>query len=171
MAAGQRFTTSWTWGDEPAGSIRVRSEADAVVLMFASRSRTDAEWKSVEQRISITWTDCHFGGRRPWFVCPCCGRSVALLYGVSSLFTCRQCNGLAYASQREPAHYRAVLRARKIRLKLGGSASVVDEFPERPKGMHTRTYNKLLHSYERFGGQISLGYGRVIQRLYRGMKK
>ena len=45
-----------------------RTEADAVVLFYRARSFL-AGWKSIEQRIPITWTNCHFGGRRPWFVC------------------------------------------------------------------------------------------------------
>ena len=171
LAAGKRFTTSWSWDDEPAGSISVRTEADAVVLMFRWRSRTESEWKPVDQRISITWTNCHFGGRRPWFLCPCCGRSVALLYIVSNLFSCRQCNGLAYRSQRIVARHRAISRARKIRLKLGGSGSVIDEFPERPKGMHWKTYNRLRRADERFGEQISSRYEGVIERLNRRLRK
>ena len=171
LAAGQRFTTSWTWDGEPAGSIGVRTESDAIVLMFRWRSRTDSEWKPVDQRISITWTDCHFGGRRPWCLCPCCGRCAGLLYSVSSLFSCRQCNGLAYRSQRALPRHRAISRARKIRRRLGGSASVMDEFPERPKGMHMKTYNRLRRSYERFDGEFSSGCDRVIERFYRSLKK
>jgi hypothetical protein len=38
------------------------------VLIYRVRSFV-AEWKSTEQRVSITWTNCHFGGRRPWFIC------------------------------------------------------------------------------------------------------
>jgi len=94
----------------------------------------------------------------------CCGRSVALLYIVSNLFSCRQCNGLAYRSQRIVARHRAISRARKIRLKLGGSASVVDEFPERPKGMHTRTYNKLRRSYLKYLA-LSGGYNNLRRLL------
>ena len=56
-------------------------------------------------------------------------------------------------------------------MKLGGSGSVVDEFPERPKGMHRKTYNRFRRSDERFGGQISSGYDRVIERLFRRLKK
>jgi len=48
---------------------------------------------------------------------------------------------------------------------------VEDEFPKRPKGMHTRTYSKLRRSYERFSGQISSGYDRVIDRLNRRLRK
>jgi hypothetical protein len=35
---GQYFPYSWTWSGEPLGSISVRTEAEAVVLMFRSRS-------------------------------------------------------------------------------------------------------------------------------------
>jgi hypothetical protein len=171
LAAGQRFTTSWSQGDKPVGSISVRTEADAVVLMFRWRSRTDSEWKPVDQRISITWTHCHLGGQRPWFICPSCERSAALLYSVAGLFICRQCNGLAYRSQRALPRHRSMSRARKIRLKLGGSASVDDEFPERPKGMHRKTYNRLRRSYERFDGEFSSGCDRVIDRLNRSLKR
>jgi len=44
---GQYFPYSWTWGGEPLGSISVRTEAEAVVLMFGSRTSEDSEWKSV----------------------------------------------------------------------------------------------------------------------------
>jgi hypothetical protein len=100
LHAGQNFSLSWSRGGEPSGSIGVRTEADAVVLMFHARRGGDTEWKSVEQCVPITWTACHLGGRRPWFCC-LCGRRVALLYGAGELFACRRCCGLAYESQHE----------------------------------------------------------------------
>ena len=107
LHAGQHFSSSWTSGGKPFGSISVRTEADAVVLVFHSRNSQGSDWKSVEQRVPITWTACHLGGRRAWFRCAVysngryCGRRVALLYGAGELFACRRCYGLAYASQRE----------------------------------------------------------------------
>ena len=68
LRAGQQFSWSWTSGGEPSGTINVHTEADAVVLIYRVRSFL-AVWKSSEQRVSITWTNCHFGGRRPWFIC------------------------------------------------------------------------------------------------------
>ena len=85
LRAGQQFSWSWTSGGEPSGTVNVRTEVDAVVLIYRVRSFL-AEWKSTEQRVSITWTNCHFGGRRPWFTCSAhtngryCGRRVAVLY-------------------------------------------------------------------------------------------
>ena len=89
----------------------VRTEPDAVVLLFRWRSASDAEWKLVQQRVPIVWTMCHLGGGRPWFRCTAqsggryCGCRVAILYGAGEMFACRRCYGLAYASQQEVRNY------------------------------------------------------------------
>ena len=86
------------------GPSTLRTQVDAVVLIYRVCSFL-AEWKSTEQRVSITWTNCHVGGRRPWFTCSAhtngryCGRRVAVLYLAGESFACRKCYGLAYASQ------------------------------------------------------------------------
>jgi hypothetical protein len=144
--AGQRFTRSWTRHNKPLGSIEVRTEPDAVVLTFKGGS----EWKSIEQRVPLVWTRCHLGGARPWFRCSAsvggrpCGRRVAKLYlRGTAIFACRHCCGLAYASQQEILRHRAISRARKLRMRLGGSANLLEPFPERPRGMHRITYYRL----------------------------
>jgi hypothetical protein len=51
LTAGQHFTCSWTYfGGESAGNINVRTEPDAVVLAYQSRSGKAAEWKAINQR-------------------------------------------------------------------------------------------------------------------------
>jgi hypothetical protein len=64
---GQQFSWSWTRGGEPAGSIAVRVESDAVVLNYRAESSGSREWKSVQQRVPIRLASCHLGGQRPWF--------------------------------------------------------------------------------------------------------
>jgi hypothetical protein len=97
----QAFSWSWDRGGEPCGSMFVRTEVDAVVLIFRWRNAGDAEWKLVQQRVPIVWTMCHLGGRRPWFRCTAqsggryCGCRVAILYGAGEVFACRRCYGLA----------------------------------------------------------------------------
>jgi hypothetical protein len=69
LCPGQYFSWCWTWRGEPSGNINVRTEWDAVVLLYRVRSLGGTEWKSIEQRVPITWTSCHLGGQRPWFTC------------------------------------------------------------------------------------------------------
>jgi hypothetical protein len=39
--------------------------------------------------------------------------------------------------------YRALHKAQSIRERLGGSANMMAPFPEKPKGMHWKTYERL----------------------------
>jgi hypothetical protein len=122
------------------GSIDVRTEADAVVLTFTANH----DWK-YDQRVPLVWTKCHFGGERCWFRC-CCGRRAAILYMRNApVFACRHCCGLVFASQREIPRHRAIRRAQKLRMRLGGSANLAEPLPERPRGMHRRTFYKLFN--------------------------
>jgi hypothetical protein len=94
------------------------------------------------------------GGERPWFICDVmvdgrrCGRRCAVLYVASTpLFACRLCLRLSYASQRETPRLRGLLKARRIRMRLGGGPNLFDGFPRRPAGMRHETYTKLRATY------------------------
>ena len=101
------------------------------------------------QTIPVVWTRCHFGGWRPWFQCPFCKRRVGKLYNGGSFCACRPCCNLRYASQRRGAKSRRYLQALKLRLRLGGVASIAEPFPERPRGMRKSTYLRLRRRAER----------------------
>jgi hypothetical protein len=73
---------------------------------------------------------------------------VAVLYGLRDYFACRHCYGLAYESQHEPTFMRGLLKAHKILIRLGAKPDVFDPFPEKPPGMHWRTYERLHRGYE-----------------------
>jgi hypothetical protein len=154
LSASRSFTCSWTFGGEPAGTINVRTEPGTVVLTHRTRSWRAAEWRTITQRVPITWTDCYFGGRRPWFICPgfcdggCCGRRVAVLYALREHFACRQCHGLTYASQQESLRERGLLKAQKILIRLGAKPDLFEPFPEKPPRMHWPTYGRLRRVYE-----------------------
>jgi hypothetical protein len=132
---------------------------DAIVLVYRIRSYDVREWKHVEQRVPLTWTKCHLGGRRLWFQCPVrsngtnCGRRVAKLYLGGDLFACRRCWGLAYASQQDSDRISGLDKAQKIRMKLGGSGSAIGPFPPKPKGMHWETYDRLHRAHHVAEGQ------------------
>ncbi len=169
LLAGQQFSWSWKRGNEPSGSINIRAEADTLVLTYRWRSWSATEWKTVEQQVPITWTACHLGGQRPWFVCSAngryCGRRVAVLYGAGEFFACRRCHGLAYASQQEAVRHLGLGRAQKIRMRLGGSASILEAFPEKPLHMHWRTYERLRRACETAEARCTQGPARFLSAL------
>jgi hypothetical protein len=114
--------------------------------------------------VPITWTVCHFGGRRPWFVCPLCGRRSAVIYMAGEHVACRRCFGLVYASQQEPVRQRGLMKAQKIRTRLGGSPSLMGKFPDRPKGMHEKTFQGLRSAHDRAAERCMAGLSRFLTR-------
>ncbi len=114
----------WSRNGEAFGSIRISAEFDRVVLSYRHQ-RYGEDWKSEEYPVFLDRTPCNYGGERVWFLCPArgCSRRVAVLY-CGSIFACRHCHQLAYESQREAAHSRALSRAQAIRIKLGGSSNM-----------------------------------------------
>ncbi len=143
----------WSWSDGGLITIRVSTLDDAgralfLVLHYRAR-RGQGEWEDVAEVVTLDWTPCRYGGWRPWFECPVsvggrsCGRRVAILYGAGTYFACRQCYRLAYPSTRQDAGDRALAQARAIRMRLGGTANMLEPFPNKPKGMHDRTYTRL----------------------------
>ena len=156
LQPGVSGSLSWTCRGEQTGSIGFRMEKDRMVLNYRHRSN-GGEWESLEYSIGLNRTPCNYGGFRVWLLCPRCNRRVVLLYGAGKYFLCRHCHGLTYASQQEPDYDRMMRKAQKIRRKLGGAESSMEPFPEKPQGMHWRTYNrfrvKALH-LEQLGWRI-----------------
>jgi hypothetical protein len=83
-----------------------------------------------------------YGGFRPWFQCAC-GRRVATLFDAGAGFCCRRCLGLGYACQHVTKSWRAIDRAQSLRLRLGGTADLRDQFPPRPRYMRRTRYERL----------------------------
>jgi hypothetical protein len=105
------------------------------------RITLDLRGHSVPRHIRVSWTKMHLGGERPWLHCPHCKMRVAKLYGG---YFCRACIGNPpYATQLLSAGGRAHFKACKLRLQLNGEAQLSLPFPERPRGMHRRTYARL----------------------------
>ena len=104
------------------------------------------DWTDEQYPVRLVRTPCHLGGLRPWFLCPArgCGRRVALLYGGGDIFACRHCYKLAYASSREAVSDRALRRADQLRERLGWAPGILNAEGEKPKGMHWRTFDRLV---------------------------
>ena len=132
----------WSCGGERTGSINYTVLPHALRLSYRTRDHGDADWTSIEEEIAFSWTPTAFDGQRRWLLCPRCERRCRVLYG-GTYFRCRKCHGLTYETQYEQPWGRAITRAQKIRQRLGGSGSMDEPFPPKPKGMHWRTYREL----------------------------
>ena len=165
-----RFSWAWRQDGERVASINVETEQYRVTLKCRSR-RYGGDWASVKQRFPVAWTPCRFGGERPWFICSVnadgtyCGRQVTKLYHAGRLFACRHCYRLAYASQQESAHERGLRKAQTIRMRLGGTATMLDDVPEKPKGMHWRTYERLCRVQDAAHARSFIGLTDFVKRL------
>lgn len=65
-------------------------------------SLLNAKISATEQGISLTTTNCYFGGQRYWLVCPKCERRAGVLYKkpTGDLLLCRKCHNLKYIKSR-----------------------------------------------------------------------
>lgn len=143
----KEFTLRWESG-EWVRSVSVEVKPEQVVLSYQDRLPGDKPvWRETREWVGLSFSSCNYGGpRRPWFICPMpdCRRRVAVLYlDEASYFVCRGCASLTYQCRRLNRQNRALLHSGKIRERLGGSSSVTDPFPNRPKGMRWATYNRL----------------------------
>lgn len=141
LVAGAGAHCAWQRDGRNEAAVLLGAEENALWLEYQVRD------KPYCFPIALEYTACNFGGERAWFLCPAegCGRRVAKLY--SSQFVCRQCLELAYESQRECESLRAIGRSISIRkqLKLHPICFWLPVFQvPRPKGMHERTYLRLL---------------------------
>lgn len=140
LEAGRAGQISWDRGGGDTSSVSFQGFGQSVKLVFRVRIG-GGEWEDVAQTIRLERTPCRFGGERPWFLCPRCGRRVGVLYG-HRLFLCRTCHSLAYASQCEPRHDRLLRRANKLRARLGGEAGISATI-NKPKRMRRATYARM----------------------------
>lgn len=116
---------------------------DEVFTLTFNIAPLDMKPLRIETRVELEWTPCHFGGFRPWFICPCCRRRSRILYARPT-YACRVCWDLAYEVCREDATERSLRKANKKLRRLGALVEGVWERSGRPKGMHWTTYQGLV---------------------------
>jgi hypothetical protein len=124
---GARLAITATPGDE---------RVDYVIKVTTGTGRSI----TVGGRIDVSWTPLNFGGFRPRLHCPHCDREARRLFIRDSVPLCRGCTGVSYKTQRMSADARKLKRAAALRRRHGGVGHRDDPFPDRPKGVHLRTY-------------------------------
>ncbi len=158
---------SMNWADDIDGHVSFSCETDSIHLSYHGHFFTDASTQD-RHNIPLVWSDCRYGSQRPYFRCTGhkCSNMVEHLYSHGEAFLCRFCLNLAYPCQNESKGDRAARRANKVRIILNGNEGVLTPFPDKPKGMHDRTYKRLRskavvdgdtafkYAFNRLGGDV-----------------
>lgn len=120
------------------------------------------EWHTVQ----LSQTICNYGRHRHWFICPYCHERKAVLYFGGSGLACRKCYRLAYPVENMTKANRAIDGAVKVndRLKFEGD---IDCLGDKPKGMHWKTFRKLVAKRDDYSASFWNGVGVWIGRRFK----
>ena len=116
--------------------------------------------EDIETKIYLTTTAPYFGGVRYWFLCPRCGKKFSFLYG-GKYFLCRTCHSLCYESQQLSYPYRMLEMSRKYERR----AENKEKGYGKKKGMHLKTYEKLLNKSERYESRGAMSIAKIIDKF------
>lgn len=98
-----------------------------------------------EYQIGVAKTALHYGGYRYWLKCDYCSRRVVELFITHKpQIACRHCIRAKYESELESKLHRDARAARTIRAKLGWDMDYTFYNSRRPKGMHKKTFDRLV---------------------------
>lgn len=99
---------SWTRGEEkePCGSISLWMKSTDYRKYFTLEYTVTSGWsgekKEYSYDIGTRESECNYGGKRFWFICPnaSCRKSCSKLYQRDGYFVCRKCSRLLYYLQK-----------------------------------------------------------------------
>ena len=191
---GTGATVRWGPKDGPSASIGVQllpqsddaEKATALRLKYTSTGGVTGEDTAHDYIIPLEYTECNFGGERPWFRCPGitndehCDRRIAKLHcpPQGNLFLCRHCYELGYTSSRTSGDdlKQAELRYRRAfaRVDKEGRRPHPNSKPwppERPKRMHYDTYEELLDDVQAARREWHDAMGTREQELIKRLEK
>lgn len=143
FSRGRSGYVRWSRAGHETGSISYRLGHDFMRLTYTNIR--NGEKLPIDETFQCDFTSQHFGGKRRWITCRGCGHRCRVLYG-GRYFRCRQCYRATYPSQYERFFARGVSRAMRVREKLNGEIGLAYPFPDKPKGMHWRTYRSLMEA-------------------------
>ena len=169
LQPGRIGTLEWYRRGKKTGSIVVIAYSNTEIGLRYCYKAWGRQWDQVYYTVQLTWTPCHFGGHRPWFLCPRCGRRVGKLYAGGKYFLCRHCYDLAYQSQRESYADRLLRRAWKLRAKLG--LKPWEPIVEKPPRMHWKAFLRLREEIQRLELEALDELHRDINRLAKRVER
>jgi hypothetical protein len=126
------------WRDGASASIAF---VDDIIASVETRFPGQATHRS---SVELDRTRLNYGGHRVWWRCPCCHARVRVMFWQGRRWQCRKCAGLVHESTRQTEDSLAYERVNKIREKLGWGGGLCSPMGGRKKGMHLKTYARLM---------------------------
>jgi hypothetical protein len=156
LKAGNQITWSWSNGCNMGMTVY----EGWIDLQYTMKGQTPSCYP-----VYLSYTDCNYGGQRPWFLCPICGGRNAKLFLRNGRFSCRSCHKLVYRTQVLDTMGRNQRAYGQLRSKLRDGDM-------KPKGMHWRTFEQLHDKMEIIDGRINQAFNFAAMRFFNriGMK-
>lgn len=155
------FTVTYFDGAKVTLAADMRPERTSPLVVIACEGG--------RQEIALLSIPVHFGGVKWFFRCPKTFQRVSVLYKPlgSTYFASRKHYGrqVAYQSQFLGKLDLEIRRHRTLRRRVGGSEDLFDEFPDKPKSMHWRTYELLKEKDVDFSAKILANADKMLSRL------
>lgn len=173
QSGGIKWTYGWSENESSIGfsvtkeNLETPQETGYIRLQYTHTNRNTDEKESMDYRVELATTDCNYGGKRYWFICPLtksgryCGRRVGVLFSIGKWFGCRHCGDIAYNSQMQGGRNKGFV-----------SIPDIERAEEEVKryyynGKPTRKYRRVIRLNERFeSGFISMA-ARLDKRFSR----
>ena len=127
--------------------LRRSGKASSIEVNYSYRGQ------SYRYPIQLTKTSCNYGGHRYWWLCPKCSKRVSVLY-CAGTYVCRHCLSVPYGSQLQQPIDRLFSRADAIRQRLGWQSGIAYGNGSKPKGMHSKTFDRLVNEHDRLTSKI-----------------
>lgn len=158
------ITSSWNNGS----SVNIVKVGDHLILDYVAT--INGTKQSYNYPIDIDYTRCNYGGERKWFICPHCFKRVGKLYLKGGIFKCRSCQKLNYSLQQENKNDYSIRRIDhkiyKLQDKLKIERDILNVYCiQRPKGMHHKTFDKLINELQVLDQQREKEVSRIATMM------
>jgi len=145
-------------GAEPAPRRLLENAQQIAQPPLGALARVALQIDGVPQTIEIERQERRFGGSQGYWICPKCSALRSHLYVVDGAICCRVCGKLDYRSRH--VLHPAVIRAAKLRKRLGGAPGLLSPLPRKPRHWHPTHYQRRL-------GEL-IATERVLAAMLRG---
>ncbi len=129
---------SITWNNSRSRATSYFSATDEGLQIS---DHPDESRSSSRQNIEFASSTTSFGGRRLWFKCPKCHSRCRVLFKASQ-WLCGRCSSIHYPTQSMSQNDRCLDKLAKSKRLISERLNGTDRcYPEKPKGMHWKTFN------------------------------